>query len=542
MSARFIPLVVLVLLLLAPDVQAQPVDPPANTRDGALWAAQAKQLAAIDGGSVVSNFIQIVEAGGDSLWHGPLLSVYVEDAPAGQRFQTVDRPELLDGDNVLFALDVVSDPVPASVVWAGLAFESTDGQPASGGLLVSTDGGASVTFRPPPLDARSDSTISFGGSTLPAIPVTQASGSAPQDLAVDVASGTTWLAGARSGLRRTTDGGETWSRVVLPPDTAAAIRPDEPNDFTVGPPLNDGRGQRNHFVFSALVDETGTVWAGTAAGVNRSRPEDIVGGERGWQHVIADGTRTFLTGNSVIRIAEQPLPGRNPVWLATWALDPTDRFGVTYTVDGGETYRQTLIGERIYDFAFRGSTVYAASDRGLFVSLDGGRSWTLVTTFPLAEGETDALPSDLGIRAVATTSRALWLGTTDGLLRSTNEGRTWEVFRTRAAVNPEDPSDNVPDVATYAYENPFSPANDEFVRIVYAVDGAGSVEINIYDFGMNRVRTIRDGVSAADADRGDAETTWNGTDEGGLRLPNGPYFYTVDAPGGTYRGKILIVE
>jgi len=357
-----------------------------------------------------------------------------------------------------------------------------------------------------------------------------------------VASGTTWLAAARSGLRRTTDGGETWSRVVLPPDTAAAIRPDEPNDFTVGPPLNDGRGQRNHFVFSALVDETGTVWAGTAAGVNRSRPEDIVDGERGWQHVIADGTRTFLTGNSVIRIAEQPLPGRNPVWLATWALDPTDRFGVTYTLDGGETYRQTLIGERIYDFAFRGSTVYAASDRGLFVSPDGGRSWTLGTTFPLAEGETDALPSDLGIRAVATTSRALWLGTTDGLLRSTNEGRTWEVFRTRAAVNPEEPSDTVPDVATYAYENPFSPANDEFVRIVYAVDGPGSVEINIYDFGMNRVRTIRDDVSAADADRGDAETTWNGTDEGGLRLPNGPYLYTVDAPGGTYRGKILIVE
>ncbi|PEN14389.1 hypothetical protein CRI94_04975 [Longibacter salinarum] len=523
---------VAVLLVGVPDVKAQ-----SDSFSKGRWEKQAKRLTPIQGGSVVSNFIQIMAAGGDSLWHGPLLSVYVEDAPEGQRFLTVDDPTLTEEENVVFALDVVSDPLPTSTIWAGLAFSGTDNQPTAGGLLVSTDGGANFSYLNPPLDAPGDTTIQYGSSTLTAIPITEPSGAAPQDIDVDEASGTTWLAGARRGLRRTTDGGQTWSRVVLPPDSAVSITPDDPNDFTLGPPLNDGRGNRNHFVFSTLVDETGTVWAGTAAGINRSRPQDVINGERAWLHIIADGTRNFLTGNSVVRIQEQPTPGRNPVWIASWALDQTDRFGVTVTTDGGQTYRQTLLGERVYDFAFRGDRVYAAAEDALYRSEDGGRTWISQTTFQPEDGEPDKLPRDLGLRAVVTTPRALWLGTTDGLLRSTNEGRTWQIFRTSAPVNPDDPTDEAPDVATYAYPNPFSPASDEFTRIRYETEGPTSVEINIYDFSMNRVRTIRDDVG-----QGQVESTWDGTDEGGLRLPNGTYFYTVDTGRTTVRGKILLLE
>lgn len=529
------------MLILGMPFLSQPaaaqVDRSAKLFEAAPWTQQAKRIAPLEGNSVASNFIQITEAGGDSLWHGPLLSVYVENAPGGQNFQTIDRPELLEDENVVFALDVASDPLPTSTIWAGLAFSGTDEQPTAGGLLVSDDGGATVDYVPPPLDAPTDTTVTYGASTLPAIPITTPSGAAPQDLAVDVESGTTWLAGARRGLRRTTDDGETWTRVVLPPDSAVAILPDEPNDFTLGPPLDDGRGNRNHFVFSVMVDETGTVWTGTAAGINRSRPQDVIDGERGWLHIIADGSRNFLTGNSVVRIQEQPLPGRNPVWIASWALDPTDRFGVTYTTDGGNSYQQTLIGERVYDFAFRGERVYAASDDALFFSDDGGSTWNSITAFPPADENTPDLPRDLELRAVATTPSALWLGTTDGLLRSTDEGRTWQVFRTSAPVNPETPTDAAPDVPTYAYPNPFSPAADDIVRIRYETESATSVEINIYDFAMNPVRTLRDDVGS-----GQVESTWNGSDDNGLRLPNGPYFYTVDTGSGTVRGKILLVE
>ncbi|NBC87776.1 MAG: hypothetical protein GVY25_16465, partial [Bacteroidetes bacterium] len=143
------------LLVGAADVRAQ------SDRDSSPWEKQAKRLSPIEGGTVISNFIQIMEAGGDSLWHGPLLSVYVEDAPEGQRFQTADEPVLLEDDNVVFALDVVSDPFPASTIWAGLAFAGTDDQPTAGGLLVSRDGGTSFSLLNPPLDAPADSTIGY---------------------------------------------------------------------------------------------------------------------------------------------------------------------------------------------------------------------------------------------------------------------------------------------------------------------------------------------------------------------------------------------
>jgi hypothetical protein len=210
---------------------------------------------------------------------------------------------------------------------------------------------------------------------------------------------------------------------------------------------------------------------------------------------------------------------------------------VTVTTDGGQTYRQTLIGERVYDFAFRGERVYAAAENALFRSDDGGRTWISQSTFPPEEGEADALPASIGLRAVVTTPRALWLGTTDGLLRSTDEGRTWQIFRTSAPVNPDEPTDAAPDVATYAYPNPFSPARDQITRIRYETGQASSVRVDIYDFAMNRVRTIRDDVGP-----GQVETTWDGKDEGGLRLPNGTYFYTVETDRGTVRGKILLVE
>jgi flagellar hook assembly protein FlgD len=109
------------------------------------------------------------------------------------------------------------------------------------------------------------------------------------------------------------------------------------------------------------------------------------------------------------------------------------------------------------------------------------------------------------------------------------------LFRTEVPVNPEEPTEQVPDVETYAYPNPFVPSRDGVVRIVYDVPQSQTVEVNIYDFGMNRVRTLRD-----DEPEGRQEMVWDGTDGSGLRLPTGPYLYTVEMAGETVRGKILL--
>ena len=320
----------------------------------------------------------------------------------------------------------------------------------------------------------------------------------------------------------------------------------------MAPPLDDGRGFQNYRSLSVLVDETGTVWAGTVAGLNRSTPGDAgPSGDRAWRLFRPDGTPNSLTGQIVFELAEQPRPnGRNPIWMATLRADtggPLQRTGITMTPDGGKTFRQPLIGEQVNGLAARRSRVYAAAESGLFVSGDQGETWRGIEEVALQD-EDQVLPGGMTARAVEVTPSALWVGTTEGLLRLDraqeprllpgNAGAPapqWQLFRTEVPVNPEEPTEQVPDVKTYAYPNPFIPSRDEVVRIAYEVPEPQTVEVTIYDFGMNRVRTLREEESA-----GRQEMVWDGTGASGLRLPTGTYLYTVELRGTTARGKILL--
>ena len=515
--------------------------------------AQTDGLTPVTG--VSSNAIRVLEAAGDSVWVGPFLTVYVEDE---QRFLFADNERLQESENVVFAIDALTPPdADPSLIWSALAFDTGNGTPGAGGFLVSTNGGGTFDFRPPQLDSVTDTTITYGDATFPAIPVTQPANNTVQSIDVDPATGTVWIAGGQSGVRRSTDGGETWTRAVLPPDSLLEVAPNDTPPFRVGPPIDETRGFRNHVGFSVHVDETGTVWAGTAGGVNVSAPDDALpSGDRAWTRIVFDGTPDGLTGNNVVAIAEQPRSNtRNPIWMATWAGqgpsgDGLQRFGVTVTRDGGETFDQDLIGAQVFDFAFREGIVYAAASEGLYVSDDDGQTWRTVRDFRLVD-DSAFLRDDAEPQAVEVTPNALWVATSDGLLRLPHaqesalltddpsaERPAWTLFRTDVPVNPEEPSERVPDVATYAYPNPFSPSNDRVVRIRYQLEASREVTVEIFDFGMNRVRTLRSQKSAGPNE----ETVWDGTDARGLRLPNGPYFYTVETDTGTERGKILLVE
>lgn len=509
------------------------------------WQQQAKELVPFPG--IVSNQVQVLEPAGDSLWSGPLLTVYVEQ---DERFEIADVPALTEEDNVVFSIAAHSAPHPQSLIWAGLAFDTGGGQAGAAGFLVSSDGGASFDERPPQLDEPGDTTISYGGSTVRAAAITQQASSTAQDLAIGREADTVWVAGLRSGLRWTGDGGQTWNRTVLPPDTSGSTDPSTPTDVRVAPREN-GRGWLNHVAYSVLVDETGTVWAGTSSGVNRSRPATVTAdGRRGWQRIPAAGAGNGPPGNVVVALTEQPRPGtRNPVWMASWAGEQQQeerpqRFGVAVTPDGGRTFRHALIGERIYDVAAREGQVYAAGETGLFVSNDHGKTWRSIKTFAL-ESDENVLPSDVTVRAVAVTDGALWVGTTDGLLRLDRADESdlldgdpeWELFRTETPVNPEEPSEQVPDVATYAYPNPFVPSRHELVRIAYEIEASQTVEVTIYDFAMNRVRTLTQQRSA-----GQHEVVWRGRDEQGLRVPTGTYVYTVELGDRTVDGKIVVAN
>jgi hypothetical protein len=518
------------------------------------WKQEAKQLARLP--DLVSNDVQVLAPAGDSLWSGPFLTLFLapedRENPADSLL-TVDRQELVEGQSVVFSIEA-ENTASGGRVWAGLAFDTGGGEPGVAGYLVSSNGGTSFERRGPQLDAPSDTTIAYGNASLPAVPVTQQASSTPQDLAFGPGPDTVWVAGVRSGLRWSVDGGQSWARAVLPPDTSRSVDPAASPEFLVSPPLGDGRGWRNHLAYSVHVDHSGTVWAGTLGGLNWSRPADrtTIGGTayRGWQRVTSADSTSGPPGNFVVSIAEQPRPGaRNRIWVAAWpgqqqADASLQRFGVAVTNDGGTTFRQTLIGERIFDLAARQSRVYAVGQSGLFVSVDQGRTWRSVGRFPLRDDE-QVLPSSLTYRSVAVTTNALWVGTSEGLLRLArvdepallSENPEWTLLRAQTPVNPEAPSETVPDVSTYAYPNPFVPSQDEFVRIAYELNEPGTVEINIYDFAMNRVRTLTDQKPA-----GQHETVWRGTDEQGLRVPTGAYIYTVEAGGRTVDGKILVTN
>ncbi|MEX2399685.1 MAG: FlgD immunoglobulin-like domain containing protein, partial [Rhodothermales bacterium] len=478
---------------------------------------------------ILRNSVTNLHARGDTLWAGPFLNVTFD---GGESWFVADVDSLFGSRNTVFSIDV-----EGPVIWAGLGFSSrADGgtTPAAAGYVVSTDGGETFSYREPHLDGPDDTTVTYGVSTLPALAVIVPEQSPPFDIDYDPVTDDVWIAAWASGIRRSSDGGRTWRRVVLPPDSLDYIHPDSSYSFEVAP-QRGGSGHLNHMGFSILVDGEGTVWAGTPRGVNRSTDG------QSWRRFSADGTAGSLTGSWVTSIEEQPVDGRNPIWMATWnagEVGTRGRFGVTVTRDGGETFEQVLIGERIYDFAFRGtSTVYAAGERGLFITDDDGVTWRTVRHFRDAADPDRIVRPNAAVFAVATTPDALWVGTSDGLMKSWDGGRTWRVFRTDVPLHPEEPSRSAPDVDTYAYPNPFSPHADRFVRIRYESEGRTD-RVRIFDFRMNLVREIAAGGSVD----GVREVTWDGTDDGGFRVANGVYFYTVDTGSDIARGKIHVLQ
>jgi hypothetical protein len=140
--------------------------------------------------------------------------------------------------------------------------------------------------------------------------------------------------------------------------------------------------------------------------------------------------------------------------------------------------------------------------------------------------------------SVAVTPGTLWIGTEDGLASSSDNGQTWSIFRSDIPLHPEVPSDEVPDVESYAYPNPFTPSTDGIVRIRYELQAEQHVTIRIFDFGMNLIRTVVDESKSA----GVREERWDGLDDRGLRIPSGPYLYSIDSSDGTTWGKILVVQ
>jgi hypothetical protein len=422
----------------------------------------------------------------------------------------------------IFSIDVLGN-----VIWAATGYdqEVNDQSVQTGtGYAYSRDNGATWTFSPQPLDAPDDSIVAYGANKVSFLPITVPEQNVTFDLVQ--ANNVIWIASWSSGLRKSTNNGGTWLRTVLPPSSRDSIAPtDSLNNFRIDP-----RKDYNYLAFSVMVQDSTTIWVGTAGGINKSTDGGV-----SWKRFSQDNQAQPILGDWVVAISAQQLGTKTRVWTTNWPTNkPNQRFGVSYTDDGGESWKNFLVGRRAYGFAFSDSITYVATDDGMYRTADGGLSWMRSGT--IIDPTTNQRIASSKFFAVALIGDTVYGGTADGLAKTPDSGQTlfgsdWQVIRTYVPLKSR--------ATSYAYPNPFSPQN-EVVRIHYSTGTVPAmVSIELFDFGMNRVRTLVKDVSRS----GEEDEIWNGRTDNGLTVSNGAYFYRVTMGGDEpVWGKIVVLQ
>ncbi len=390
-----------------------------------------------------------------------------------------------------------------------------------------------------PMDDSDNDTIvkPFGEGFFRMLPVTVREANVTYDAALR--GDTLWTASWAGGLRRYISYAGFWENVPLPldsqdslsscvgfieDDAGRLIKP----DYYLNPRDPSDGGNHNHKAFSVLLNKD-TVWVGTANGINRGEliseieegagpgGTDLITRCIEWVHYSypLDG----LSGNFVVGLAKQHWNGKTTIWAATMNADsPSETRGLSYTRDGGLTWKTTLLGERIYNIFSKDSLVLASSQSGLWKSFDG-ENWAV---FNPAIDKTiltqNQILSDIVYTSVLDqrdTTDLLWIGTSDGLAYSTDlQGDDWKIFQ--AEYNPNE---------FYAYPNPFSPQNhnqiggEGYVRFHTGTISNNDVKLDIFNFAMEKVYEKEYNLNNYTG-----ALKWNGRDLNGNHVSNGVYF------------------
>jgi hypothetical protein len=499
--------------------------------------------------TIRQNSVSIMAAFGDTLWISPALNRNIGNAV--DWFYPENAVEITNGEGRVFSLSLAQDTVIAGL---GFSAESPDGFVPSGyGFYTSIDGGESWKFIDFPLDSEPPSScepaaetydpicdieFQYGDETYTRIRTTVPQQSPPYsvDSKGDVIFAAVWA----SGLLRSTDFGDSWEKVILPPSSVDNFNPDEDYQWTSsysGEIINryDPRGDNNLLGFGVLIDSQDRLWFGSAGGINISEnaltaPTDKIS----WKHISFNSTSDGLLGDWIITIKEDPQTNR--IWLTNWIADQPQEQGLVYTDDVGESFTQVLKGERINDVGFKDGYIFAAGDNGLFISEDGGKSW--IKSPQIKSPNTFIKPSAQYFTVASTTER-VWIGTDDGIASTNDYGFSWEITRVDFPLSGGNRyAPDAREVSTYAYPNPFSPTVHEVIRIKFEVEQQGNVRIRIFDFGMNLVREVENGSFGP----GTYEAVWDGVDGKGRKVANAPYLYIIETKGREINGKILVAD
>lgn len=475
-----------------------------------------------------SNSINDIVIANDSVWvgMGKGLSLTTDNGKSWQHFSntlTFDEK----GSSAL--------AVRGNEIWAATAYTTkTDNQtvPTGHGLHYSIDQGNSWQFILQPVDRGTVDTLVYGINKIRALAVPIPQGNVTFDIALT--NKTVWIASWYGMLRKSTDLGKTWQRVILPPDVRQTIKPTDTLDFDLSPSAGKLglRENLNHLVFAVYASNDSTIWVGTAGGVNKSTDGGV-----SWRKFTHQNQPKPISGNYIAGLKEQHWKSKNIIWAVTnTAIDPDEKRGVSFSEDGGESWNTITFPEFMRDVAFKDSVVYIASDGGLFRTNDFGK--TLFRAGTIYDPTNLQRFAENKINTIAVKGDTIWVGGSEGLAYTIDTpaepfGKTWKIFRTYQPIHAT--------AKTYSYPLPFSP-DDEPVRIHYSAQGkTASVTIRIFDFAMQPVRTVIQNATRSGSYEQDE--LWNGTDDSNRRVANGVYFYRVEIEGNEPQwGKIFVLQ
>lgn len=428
-------------------------------------------------------------------------------------------------------------------LWVATAFDSigVEESTATGnGISYSPDGGLTWLQYRQMVDHPDSNFVLLYGDTIRALPTTVPIDNLTYDMAVHVNSrGDTllWATSFAGGTRVSRDLGKTWKRVVLPPDNMDYL--DEASDlnFNLSPVDRSDlnlTGNYNHRAFSVIA-ENDLVVVGTAGGVNVS-----MNSGRTWRKYTAQNSG--LSGNFIVALHLGP---DGTIYAAALpAIGAGEYQGLSFTTSGfgGALYwESTLRNKRLYNISTAQNRVYAASKNGIWVS---GDKWNWVPmSYPKDRITGDQLYSDEVYVVDTDPHGRLWAGTGDGLAYTEDDGFNWKIIRRVKSF------DTLSELKISAYPNPFSPGRMNFfegeghVRFHVAVPENGTLSLDVFDFGMKKVKRVVEAISVT---AGEQDFVWNGKNGLNDMVTNGTYFVRAIFKGNNMESlawtKIIILE
>ncbi|MFQ5649527.1 MAG: FlgD immunoglobulin-like domain containing protein [bacterium] len=290
----------------------------------------------------------------------------------------------------------------------------------------------------------------------------------------------------------------------------------------VSPDLSNGPSTRN-FVFGTMTtlavapSDSNTIYTGLDDG-NVWVTQD---GGQNWRNISADLPVRWIT-----RVAVDPEDGR----IAYVTLSGFRRDGflphIFRTENGGESWQdissnlpEVPLNDVIVDPEMR-STLYVASDVGVFVTRNSGAEW-----LPLGEGLPNVPVTDLDLHAPTRTLVAATYG------RSMYRIALGEATGVEPGIVAQAPDDFQ---LRQNYPNPFNAGT----TIPYSLPNEAHIRLEVHDIAGRLVRTLVDGPQSAGA----YVAKWDGGNDRGVTVASGMYIYRLRTDERILARRMILVK